>query len=175
MPMRNWTFLAFYLAGTGCALVYSLLMLVSPIRAIRLTDRLARSERYVERRLDWKPGLLLGWRIAGLLGAFISAVMMEPAIETLSRSAGVRPLVRSMGAKPEASWYPVFAGLAVLVGGLYIALNPARFVQWIRGTRPELVFSQQAVSRSLPFARILGVLIAVAGLFVVAVSLWRFQ
>ncbi len=173
--MGNWSFLAFYLTGTGCVFVFSLLMLVSPVHAIRLTDRLARSERYAERRLDWKPGLLLGWRVAGLFGAFISGVMMEPAIEALSHSAGVRPLVTSMHEKPEASWYPVFAGLAVLVGGLYIALKPARFVQWIRGTRPELVFSQQAVSRSLPLARIMGVLIAVAGLFAMTVGLWRFR
>jgi hypothetical protein len=173
--MSTLGFLAVYLAGTGCAFIFSMLMLVVPVRAIGITNRIAGSERAAEPNPRWRPGLLLGWRIGGLVGAFISGAMMEPAIEALFSSSKIRWVLAGSRPGTGTGSLSLLGEIALLGAGVYIAGRPQQFVRWIERRKPELRFSREAVSRSLPLARIMGALIALVGALGIIMSLSRLR
>jgi uncharacterized protein YjeT (DUF2065 family) len=81
--MRSQLVLALYLVTTLCLLVAGLTILFSPSAFRRITDRIARLDRFSTAKPDWNPGLNLQWRIMGGIVAGGALLMLWPVIRVV--------------------------------------------------------------------------------------------
>jgi uncharacterized protein YjeT (DUF2065 family) len=166
--MRSQLVLALYLVTTLCLLVAGLTILFSPSAFRRITDRIARLDRFSTAKPDWNPGLNLQWRIMGGIVAGGALLMLWPVIRVVF--FGVRHLPPAAAPGGGPGWYELAVGVAVVASGIFATLRPS-VARWAVSTLPHREFTPEQVRRGFWPIRVSGVVLVVVGLTPVAFAL----
>jgi hypothetical protein len=170
--MEDWLFVGIY--GIGCLLlaVYGLVMAFSPKLAIRFLNWYSRADRWSRPNPDWGSGRLIQERFAGTALALIAFILASPLLKWINHPKALKSV--SVNTVPNmahgADWYALLVGMAMLLGGVYVLLEPHSFLRWIGTITPYRKLPEATDRRSQTAARMFGLLIA--GSSLIPIYVW---
>ncbi len=168
--MRDWTAYLLFFFVSLVLLLNGLLMLVSPQNSLKLVAWLSRVYGSSKPNPNWKAGLDLQRRLAGLgmaLGGFFLAAI---AISFLLHPAPAQQGLTQPVEQVAPDWHSFGVGLVAFVGGLYVLIKPQRIVHWSARRMPHLVVPESTLRTWGLLVRVMGAMAIVGG--IVALRAW---
>ena len=148
------------------------LMLISPPMLLGFGSWVGKVFGLPPPRIQWRRGLYLDWRLAGLLLTGLGAFFAKLAISTILNPPSLQPAQTA----PEAGrlgpdWYSLAGGLAMLVLGLYTLIQPFRLFRWMVEKAPFSALADRNFSAGVMFFRAVGFFWALFAIGVIVFSL----
>ena len=150
------------------------LLLISPTRFLRFGIWVGRVSGTRPPEFEWKHGLYLGWRFAGLcitaFGAFIAWGTIRHLLDILNGTAGKPPSISSSPVESRPNLFLLSVGLVMFIMGVVLFLKPQALSRWRGAFMPYLVVRDQSSPKRIFLTRMFGILWMLGG--IAAILFW---